>query len=173
MPAKERISMRLRWIPLFEYCTVGDILTSEEYREYTGRPEPVPYYRTSSTIPKKPIEKPSSVIVTQTAYEKRRFAIYRAYEGICWLCNLHVSRNDFSIDHVIPRSKGGTNAIDNLRVAHKVCNSIKSSHPINSSHDFFEHIKSQSKLDRQFSKHKRKLMNEFEKAKLAHQVNNK
>lgn len=61
-------------------------------------------------------------------------------KSICHLCNDKVSRNDFyytdeghfiagdsypSIDHVRPISKGGTHTWDNVRLAHRICNSIK------------------------------------------------
>jgi 5-methylcytosine-specific restriction endonuclease McrA len=49
----------------------------------------------------------------------------------CWLCDEpmpavnEVSRQDeraMSIDHVTPRSRGGTNELANLRLAHIACN---------------------------------------------------
>lgn len=51
-------------------------------------------------------------------------------ETHCWLCGQHVDQtlpanHDLarSIDHVIPRSLGGTNERSNLRLAHRRCNS--------------------------------------------------
>ena len=57
----------------------------------------------------------------------------------CWLCGELTDENDYivnekgimcgnnypSIDHIIPISKGGLDAWDNVRVAHRRCNSIK------------------------------------------------
>lgn len=51
----------------------------------------------------------------------------------CWLCGdkiynpvteLHLLTNQSfpSLDHVIPRCKGGTMSLDNLRAAHRICN---------------------------------------------------
>lgn len=34
--------------------------------------------------------------------------------------------NDISIDHIYPKSRGGSNEIDNLQLAHCKCNSQKS-----------------------------------------------
>ena len=45
---------------------------------------------------------------------------------VCWLCNNHVLFRHLSMDHVIPRSHGGSNGAENLRVAHDVCNSRRS-----------------------------------------------
>lgn len=53
-------------------------------------------------------------------------------KGICYLCNdkvnIHLDSNDNfypSIEHVIPISKGGTHTWDNVKLAHRICNSIK------------------------------------------------
>ena len=44
----------------------------------------------------------------------------------CWLCGQLILREaDISVDHVIPRAKGGTNAETNLQPAHSLCNSIR------------------------------------------------
>lgn len=60
---------------------------------------------------------------------------------ICYICNKEVDTNDYivyedgtfisgnnypSIDHVIPVSKGGTHTWDNVKLAHRICNIIKS-----------------------------------------------
>ncbi len=52
----------------------------------------------------------------------------------CWLCGNDVdpaaprgSREAGSVDHVVPRARGGGNEDDNLRLAHRVCNSRRGS----------------------------------------------
>jgi 5-methylcytosine-specific restriction endonuclease McrA len=40
--------------------------------------------------------------------------------GTCWLCGLPGAD---TADHVIPRSRGGSNFDNNLRAAHRACNS--------------------------------------------------
>ena len=62
-----------------------------------------------------------------------RVAIYERDAYTCMLCNEPVDlsadpqRSDWSptLDHIIPRSKGGTHDADNLRTAHRWCNSIR------------------------------------------------
>lgn len=62
-----------------------------------------------------------------------RVAIYERDAYTCMLCREPVDlsadpqRGDWSptLDHIIPRSKGGTHDADNLRTAHRWCNSIR------------------------------------------------
>ena len=67
---------------------------------------------------------------------RQRLEIYERDGWVCWLCNKIVDRNaDYShdeynplypsLDHVIPRSKGGTHTPDNLRLAHVECNALR------------------------------------------------
>jgi len=47
---------------------------------------------------------------------------------ICALCKTQiVDIADASIDHIVPKSKGGDNSISNYQIAHRRCNSIKGS----------------------------------------------
>lgn len=43
----------------------------------------------------------------------------------CAICGKPISDDEFSIDHIIPISRGGNNSIDNLRPVHRRCNTIK------------------------------------------------
>lgn len=73
---------------------------------------------------------------------KNTDALRRIYDrdgGICYICGLPCNYDDFyykngafcigakypTIDHVIPRSKGGQNTFDNFKLAHMICNSLK------------------------------------------------
>lgn len=63
-----------------------------------------------------------------------RRAVYERDEWVCWLCEEPVdasligARSDWSpsLDHVIPRSQGGDDSPENLRLAHFWCNSVRS-----------------------------------------------
>lgn len=60
--------------------------------------------------------------------------------NICYICNKKCNLNDYiyqantfiagnyypSIDHVIPLAKGGVHEWNNIRLAHRICNSMKS-----------------------------------------------
>lgn len=60
-------------------------------------------------------------------------SLYHRDNGICWLCGkrcdiaLDKNNNYYpSIDHVVPISKGGKDSWDNVKLAHRICNTIKS-----------------------------------------------
>ncbi len=69
-----------------------------------------------------------------TAWNGRKIArlanlVVGRYGSVCWLCHqpidLTVPRTQpggLSVDHVTPRSKGGTDDLWNLRPAHRSCN---------------------------------------------------
>jgi len=43
--------------------------------------------------------------------------------GICQICFRFADIRDCNVDHVVPRSAGGTDDADNLQLAHSTCNS--------------------------------------------------
>ena len=53
--------------------------------------------------------------------------VYERDHGICGICGKPVGKDDYTIDHIIPLSSGGTNEISNYRVAHRECNLLKAS----------------------------------------------
>jgi HNH endonuclease len=61
--------------------------------------------------------------------EQRNFVKQRA-GGCCEYCFSQVafSPDPFSIEHIVPRSKGGTSDLENLAIACQGCNNFKYSH---------------------------------------------
>jgi uncharacterized Zn finger protein (UPF0148 family) len=64
--------------------------------------------------------------------------LYERDGGKCWLCGCQCDKDDYtkgdyfiagnnypSIDHVIPLAKGGEHSWENVRLAHRRCNSLK------------------------------------------------
>jgi hypothetical protein len=55
------------------------------------------------------------------------------YKPVCWLCGLLIPLDEqnfnaddaISLDHVIPVCKGGTKENDNIRLAHRLCNTLR------------------------------------------------
>ena len=66
-------------------------------------------------------------------------ALYKRDGGLCHICGLKTALDDYvirdgthicgdwypSIDHVVPLAKGGEHSWRNVRLAHRICNSIK------------------------------------------------
>lgn len=69
--------------------------------------------------------------VTDTKVKRKSFKttertiIYNKNKGRCAICGRFVPFDEFTIDHIIPLSKGGTNELKNLQCTCKVCNLIK------------------------------------------------
>lgn len=71
-----------------------------------------------------------------TRAKSKRKTIRMRDGDVCWICGCPI---DFSLprrhaeaatlDHVIPRSKGGENHNDNLKLAHRVCNQKRADAP--------------------------------------------
>lgn len=51
-----------------------------------------------------------------------RRAIYLRDHQRCWICKRYVRWTDFSLDHVVPISKGGAHVASNLKTSHLDCN---------------------------------------------------
>lgn len=51
-----------------------------------------------------------------------RRLVFNAYPPICHLCG---GPGATTVDHIIPRSKGGQHTLENCRPAHVACNSIR------------------------------------------------
>jgi HNH endonuclease len=66
---------------------------------------------------------------SRLAQQQKNFIKQRA-GGCCEYClsQLAFCPDPFSIEHIIPRSKGGTNDPDNLAIACQGCNNFKYSH---------------------------------------------
>ena len=54
-----------------------------------------------------------------------RSQVYSKTNGHCGICGEFVPFDSFTIDHIIPISKGGSSTIDNLQCSCLVCNRIK------------------------------------------------
>lgn len=57
---------------------------------------------------------------------KERSEIYIRDKGRCGICGEFIPLNEFTIDHIIPISKGGTYDYDNLQCCCFKCNQLKS-----------------------------------------------
>ena len=53
---------------------------------------------------------------------QKRARLFRQQRGRCAICDCPMSLALATLDHKIPRAKGGSNKLANLRVAHERCN---------------------------------------------------
>lgn len=45
----------------------------------------------------------------------------------CFVCGLHVGAEQASLEHILPKSLGGTDEMDNLWISHAICNQKRGS----------------------------------------------
>ncbi len=68
---------------------------------------------------------------TSTASRRRLFTqqerntVYNRSEGHCGICGRFIPLEEYTIDHIVPLSKGGTNDLDNLQACCGFCNKAK------------------------------------------------
>lgn len=54
--------------------------------------------------------------------------VYRRYNGRCGICGSQVDSENFTIDHILPLSRGGKNELSNYQLACTKCNALKSNY---------------------------------------------
>ena len=69
--------------------------------------------------------------------QQERYLIYNRTEGHCGICGKFIPLEEYTIDHIIPLSKGGTNDLDNLQACCGFCNKAKDD---SMGEDFFRRI---------------------------------
>lgn len=57
----------------------------------------------------------------------KRLRVWLLGDKACWLCGGPVSLGAVTMDHVVPKSRGGGNCADNLKPAHRRCNGLRGS----------------------------------------------
>jgi 5-methylcytosine-specific restriction endonuclease McrA len=87
----------------------------QRYAEWVARGKP-----TSSSIPRKDRRRPRAAHKA----EPLRVRLHLAQAGACGLCGGRLERGRGTLDHVVPRARGGGN-IGNLLLAHGRCNHAK------------------------------------------------
>ena len=55
----------------------------------------------------------------------KKIKVYNRDGGVCKLCGKKLTQEDYTIDHIVPVSRGGTNQLSNLRCLCERCNKLK------------------------------------------------
>ena len=63
-------------------------------------------------------------------YRQNKHVLFGQQEGCCNGCRTEFPFRAFTVDHIIPRSRGGTDHIDNLQLLCGHCNSTKRDRPM-------------------------------------------
>ncbi len=58
-------------------------------------------------------------------YQTHKHTLYGIQEGICAGCEVLFPFRNFTVDHVVPKARGGTDHIENLQLLCNACNSMK------------------------------------------------
>lgn len=58
-------------------------------------------------------------------YRTHRHLLYGKQEGACAGCKTHLPFRNLTVDHILARSKGGTDHVENLQLLCSACNSTK------------------------------------------------
>ena len=54
-----------------------------------------------------------------------RLEFWKRAQGLCQICYEPVALEDMTLDHIIPRARGGNGSKNNLQVTHAECNQRK------------------------------------------------
>ena len=59
----------------------------------------------------------------ETVYKMQRKRHYGKVP--CFVCGQHVEKVDATLEHVVPRGRGGSDSMSNLAISHDVCNKAR------------------------------------------------
>ena len=74
--------------------------------------------------------------------KRLRELVYQKYDGHCAYCGREIAMKDMQVDHIVSRYNNGTDDLDNLNPACRMCNFRKQTYTIE---QFREEIQDQAK----------------------------
>lgn len=88
---------------------------------------------------------------------RRQYVFWRD-QGVCWLCDGRVGRHqEWTLDHVVPKSHGGLDLLDNLSLAHEWCNSRRESRTVTEWRQLLARLESHAGQDTRTGRHEKLL----------------
>jgi 5-methylcytosine-specific restriction endonuclease McrA len=61
--------------------------------------------------------------------QKKLRTLHRQQHGVCGICKKPLKLADANLDHIVPRSLGGSSELWNLRATHERCNTARKNQP--------------------------------------------
>lgn len=58
-------------------------------------------------------------------YRRKVVRMLASQNGLCGICGKPAKPKECNLDHITPKSKGGSNRLENLQAAHRECNTLK------------------------------------------------
>lgn len=68
--------------------------------------------------------------------------LVRVFGCRCWYCGLPAMEMELSVEHIIPKGKGGTDDLDNLGLACNICNRAKYGDDVGEFLDWLSYLRS-------------------------------
>ena len=87
------------------------------------------YVAPSEVVPLATIPQRTDLADIKPAISQKQW-LYGAQDGYCKGCREHFQARNLTVDHIIPRSKGGTDHVENLQLLCGHCNSLKGDRPM-------------------------------------------
>lgn len=63
--------------------------------------------------------------MSQKQKSAKKTCLLKDYGSCCWWCETRLPARKLTLDHLKPKSKGGSNALENLRLACFPCNNSR------------------------------------------------
>jgi 5-methylcytosine-specific restriction endonuclease McrA len=72
--------------------------------------------------------------------KRNRRRLVDAFGLACWYCGLDLAFREYHVDHILPKSNGGTDKLSNLAIACTFCNYAKSGRPLDEFYAWMAYI---------------------------------
>ena len=103
--------------------TKPDVLINIRFQLAMGSPSHHGYVTARTYIPRR------TDIDAPIPYRRNKHVLFGQQEGLCAECKGGFLFKLFEVDHRVPRSRGGTDHLDNLQLLCSSCNRIKGDRP--------------------------------------------
>ena len=115
--------LRRKWIGIDLSPKAAELVVSRLQNNDTPL-DPSTFTHTTSNPIRTDIER--EMAVTHSERESLKRVLYSNQDGLCNLCHVAFENRNLELDHIVPKSKGGQDWVDNFQLLCGNCNRIKS-----------------------------------------------